>query len=814
MSIIQKIYDTPLIYPLQLKLISDERAKNKSSGIAEDDSDSLINNPSAIIDLYEVPIISRVAQDPLRHFEDTLEGAERVISHYNNNVRKKFTKILAEVGKSFMHAEEDLFLDSAYIEKFGEVSFDPLHIVAVGQILINPLLTGEGRLNLIKLSLESQGDRTIYIAEFRSEEYMELMEKRRELITAKRLPQDKVPKSWDEYNCNDMIKSTAIKSLPSDETFRANNICGKTAWRINHRIVNLAKIHGRIGADFQVTLKQSLYKEYKAIAADLDERFFSQDLKCPAEEYIKLIEIKNKYNDEKNSIKGRDSAFLGLMNVVSRFMQTHCFYFKYTNDFRSRLYPNAIYMSPQGSDLDRAVMEFAEPVRVGDRERYWQEWNLASLIVEANTIEPKSSLSLDKLLPDERVRWVRNNWGKLRNIALNPNTNTEWQKWEKPYLAMAQLFELVFEPNETRQPIAIDATCSGLQILAAMGKDQKIGKAVNLTKSKIREDIYMYVASLVNKMFDKENFWGNKKFSKNIWRKLVKRPVMVFGYAGTRRGMQKIVYEDAKPLLKKKFPEDPDSNSITWSNAAELGGTIYDNLPEILPGPEAIMTFLSVSVDRLIKQRILEGKTDLEDLVITWTTPSGFVVNQFYEAFDIETFRFSFGTEVEVNTVRRGKIVKADMKKSLRLSVGIPNNSKFNKKAMKSAVSPNFVHSYDAALLMKTAIAMDNNSPLISSSFCHDSFAVSADRVDELNRVVREEFVKMFKDTHAIKSFAEANGINRELFHIKPFDKATIKRKGLSKEEYQKYLYSIYDRGLMQGDLNIEETLNNPFFFS
>lgn len=774
------------------------------------------STPASIIKSYDWSVYEAmydtINDKDFTLYDMLLTNCEDIIAHQNSSTRGKLTKLISRVGADFINMTS-LNTDPALRED-GKIT--TIAKTAIGFILINPLLDGNNRLKLLALDLHIIGKNAReYKVRFLEESYIKLSEERHAILYNKRLPQDTPPPDWTILSSKGMVKSATVSSEASEESCMANNILQNTAWRVNHRIHNLIKFHGRIGRDSQSSLKRDLYKEYKALRDTLNEKYFDQGLKVPAEEYGPFAELREHFRDTRDSLSGRDASFIGLTNVASRFSRTNQFHFTYTNDFRGRIYPNAIYMSPQGSDIEKSIMEFATPVSVGNRERYWQEWNLASLIVEADTVEEGCDLALDKLLPDERVQWVKKNWGKLVEIAKEPNINIQWHKWEKPYLAMAQLLEMVFEPHETRQPIAIDATCSGLQFLAAMGKDKQVGKAVNLTKSRIREDVYLFVADKIRVSLAGHPFWGNALFTRNIWRKLVKRCVMVFGYAGTRYGMGDIVFADGKDLLKKKFLGNSEVSNLSRKNAVTLGNLIYDSLPEILPKPEAIMRFLTVATARLIASKRSEGITDPKELALKWHTPSGFKVYQYSEKYNTTSMQYAFGSPVNINELKHGKVVNTMEQAAIRLSIARPEDITFYPAGMSSSAAPNFVHSYDAALAVKTIIAMNLNKPLVRASFCHDSFGTSADRVDELNEVVRKQFVRMFDvPVSAIVIFAKANGIDRDLFNMTDTEKRKCVMKGGDLQEEQAGLHAIYDSAIAQGDLCLKEVLENPFFFS
>lgn len=63
---------------------------------------------------------------------------------------------------------------------------------------------------------------------------------------------------------------------------------------------------------------------------------------------------------------------------------------------------------------------------------------------------------------------------------------------------------------------------------------------------------------------------------------------------------------------------------------------------------------------------------------------------------------------------------------------------------MKSAISPNYIHSLDAELLRRVALKM-SRVDINSSSWIHDSFGCHPNYVDKMLYITKKEFSKMVK---------------------------------------------------------------------
>jgi DNA-directed RNA polymerase len=104
------------------------------------------------------------------------------------------------------------------------------------------------------------------------------------------------------------------------------------------------------------------------------------------------------------------------------------------------------------------------------------------------------------------------------------------------------------------------------------------------------------------------------------------------------------------------------------------------------------------------------------------------------------------------------------------------------------------VHSFDAGLLQNVALRLKNDYGVTSTAFIHDSYGVhhgqlecGENAVDVLHKVIREEAHKIFKGNYL--------------------------------EEFREHILSYaphveLPEAPAQGDFNVDELLNSPYFFS
>ena len=427
--------------------------------------------------------------------------------------------------------------------------------------------------------------------------------------------------------------------------------------------------------------------------------------------------------------------------------------FTYNLDSRGRVYAIQTYLSPQASDLAKALLEYAEPKPVSTYDLF---------------IHIANSAGEDKGSFEDRVKWVQDNYNELLLIGEDPWFNfnlidvnsklfsnglikekkTGWQ-----FLAACNaLYDLhIWKANGNNQddwlcpiPIGLDATSSGVQILTALGRDDKAAQYVNLTKSpngKV-QDFYQYIGSafclelrkLIKDLDD--NSKVNRKPSDTlrqlalldpsdkIWRKLTKRQDMTYSYSATSEGMIDMIYED------RKDHSHPLTEQLTMADCEILGPLNHKVCEKMLVQSAKLMNFMRDGI------QYHQGGA-----MITWTLPNGFT------AFQVKDKTRECGLEGYIN----------DTKISVKVHV---LQNKPNKMMHKFAIAPDMVHSLDAWLLQEIVINMPTEANV---SVLHDQFSTDSEYVQDLQRVAKDAYLKI-SDRNTFKSIcSSAFGIDREL---------------------------------------------------
>ena len=375
------------------------------------------------------------------------------------------------------------------------------------------------------------------------------------------------------------------------------------------------------------------------------------------------------------------------------------YYLCWSFDYRGRTYPICAYLSPQDTDFGKSLIRFADESFVTPESESWLAFQCAT------------TFGLDKAPMAERLEWVRENHDLITKVATDPIDNLpEWEEVEEPWQFMAACHEyyhccILCDKQTTGLMVAVDATCSGLQILAGLAKDQSTASLVNVCPGDRPSDAYKAVAEEAKKYLPAElHPW--------MTRKTTKRTVMTIPYNATRSSSWGYIRE---ALVEQGF--EPEKSQVS-----EVVSAVYQSMDAIVPGPMRVMRWIKAHVGQYIRS----GATEVE-----WTTPSGFVVNQQRNKRETERLKLQLLGTTQVT-----------------LSVGdgdpCPNRHK-------SSTAPNLIHSLDASILHETFQRFNGPFTVI-----HDSVLCRATDMGTLNQLVRETYTDIFTRDCWLSKFGEA----------------------------------------------------------
>lgn len=402
------------------------------------------------------------------------------------------------------------------------------------------------------------------------------------------------------------------------------------------------------------------------------------------------------------------------LELAEKFLDEDAIFFVWQMDWRGRFYPVGNALTPQGDDLAKGLLRFAEGKPLGEFGGYWMAVHIAGLF------------GVDKVSFDERVAWVHEHSDQLVDSAMDPLDGMRfWATADKPFCALAACFEwagyqIEGEDYVSHLPGAQDGSCNGLQNLSAMMRDEVGGRVTNLIPSDAPQDVYAEVARIVERKRAADDNPMAKAWEGKIDRGLCKRPVMTRPYGSVRRGVWEQVQKHIKELrLKGKASLCPvDSTGATMEDtfvaAMYIGDVIFDSVNEAVIAADKVMGWLQDTA------RVVAS----DGLPIHWTTPVGFPVLQHYRKRKMKTLDFALGKE------RYAFVLQSE-------GVGL------DKRKMAQGISPNFVHSMDAAHLQLTVLhCLDNG--IENFAMIHDSFGTHFADSNKLYVLLREAFIELY----------------------------------------------------------------------
>ena len=389
------------------------------------------------------------------------------------------------------------------------------------------------------------------------------------------------------------------------------------------------------------------------------------------------------------------------MNCVREFEDVD-FYIPWSFDYRGRAYPIPAFLTPQDTDFGKSLLMFTKGAKINSQGMKWIKFQLAT------------TYGLDKATMDERIDWIEKGENRelVHRVWSDPIANiADWENADEPWQFLAaciEWYELHYEHRfHTHLPVATDATCSGLQILAGLAKDKSTAKIVNVVGSSKPQDAYKLIAETsLSAIPDRlKPHWD---------RKVTKRCVMTIPY-------------NAKPFSNRSYIRDAFKEKgvdVEKEELTQCVTAVREAMNIIVPGPMQVMRWIEKEVSNAIRAGNQE---------IKWTTPSGFNVVQRLMKTETQVIKTQLMGRCEIRV--QGAEKGVDLKHH------------------KNATAPNLIHSLDASLLHFAASQFENPIALI-----HDSVLCRATDMCILSTLVRETYMRLFAEHEPITDFALSIG--------------------------------------------------------
>ncbi|OEL14072.1 DNA-directed RNA polymerase 3B, chloroplastic [Dichanthelium oligosanthes] len=407
------------------------------------------------------------------------------------------------------------------------------------------------------------------------------------------------------------------------------------------------------------------------------------------------------------------------LSVARKMREEDGFYYPHNLDFRGRAYPMHAHLSHLGSDQCRGVLEYAEGRPLGKSGLCWLKIHLAN----------KYGRGVEKLSHEGKLAFVENQLLDIFDSAANPvDGNCWWTNAEDPFQCLAACMDLSDALKSSSPyravshlPIHQDGSCNGLQHYAALGRDYMGAVAVNLVPGEKPADIYSEIAARVLDVVREDSTKDpatnpNASLARvlvdQVDRKLVKQTVMTSVYGVTYIGARQQI---TKRLQEKGLITD---DKLLYDVSCYATRVTLDALGQMFQSARGIMAWLG-DCAKVYSQLLLYEMIASKNQPVKWTSPVGLPVVQPYKKYK----NYMIRTSLQCLALRR----EGD-------AIAIQRQ--------KAAFPPNFVHSLDSSHMMMTAIACKEAG--LHFAGVHDSFWVHACDVDQMNQILREQFVELY----------------------------------------------------------------------
>lgn len=506
-------------------------------------------------------------------------------------------------------------------------------------------------------------------------------------------------------NSRDRDMDKALQRMADPPVFDAINALQDAEWRINKAILGVATqmvAQGRAEWPGVGTVREHDIPEHPKLGPD-PATWSPQDKTRHDAWRLRAAAL----HTENAAIRRKALRVARTLGVAHQYANEKTIWFACGFDFRGRIYYQSPALSPQGTDLQRALLEWSEGAEIDTLD-------YPASGAFARHGAARWGNGVEKLCLREVHEWAEARLPDHLSYARDPLRNDGWTRAEDPWQFLAWCFawQDIEAGLPLRLPLQIDGTCNGYQHLAALSGDEALALAVNCAalpededpKESIPRDLYMEVAGRMKARLSSAK-GALAEIVAQTTRKLVKRPIMTIPYGAMVVSVADAIEEDLG-LTKG----DPVQRKAVYDYAKAL----FDALDEMFPNAGTLKGWL----------RELTSATNKVGADMQWRTPSGFPVVQRYRKLQRKRVDFHLPDRVRVRNHLATETEATDARMALQ------------------GTAPNVLQSLDAAHLHLVAATYG----WLEIGAIHDCILFRADGAEAIAKALRREFAELHRE--------------------------------------------------------------------
>ena len=631
-------------------------------------------------------------------------------------------------------------IDHLYEDEHKELRKDALK--AVSQ-MVNMYLEKQDTFLIVKNSQKAQGVQKAYKAVRLNPKYVDDIIDNINVSVMTLPPMISPPAPWTGYTSGgfEVLEKSFVRHHSSlfhnkmrnyeDEIAKVMSIVNDiqaTEWRVNSRILDVVN-----AIEKEQLLDKTKPRLYPKLIGGLEAReLVDPDVEFKWKEgiegkkYGELIRKRESLDLENGISISKRIRQKGVISIANEYSKYKAIYFPHNVDYRNRIYPMTTFLHPQGTALEKSLLEFSKGEIVKGIGVKWLKIQLANM------------QGLDKESEEQREFWVDDNEELISKIAKDWRKHIyDWIDADSPleFLAACFAWDDYRNGREVHLPVFLDMSCSGIAIYSGMLRDRKGAIATNVITSPSgeMEDIYTEVARETDLGLKEGRYHtteeiklskGRKKFISThkvaesfrgrVGRKMVKMNTMTVPYNVSNQGR---IDQNAKWI-----EEEVRNDNIFWQN---IPGERTQWVPN-----KVITSAIHYGIKRTVKGAII-GQDWINKVVrntesnLLWKTP----------IYNFPVFQANYKYDEErVNTALAKFVIRLGVIKGA-----------YNKVEAKNSTAPNVVHSVDATILLRMVEIIKKMNKKMSVGVIHDAYGVLPNNVPAMRIAFKRAYVEVMQ---------------------------------------------------------------------